>query len=306
MKIRSEVKVGLIGIATLVILIWGINYLKGRDILSNTYTLHAYYEDSEGLESSSPVLLKGVKVGYIDAIELQSDAPLPIHVSLNIEKAYPLKKGSTALLFSADLLGSRAIRLESSGEVGYLQHNDTINTATEANMLSSLTAQVLPVMQQIGDLAESLDSVVLKLDKLLETDAPANTLQNLSEISASLSASLSPGGPLQKSFNNLESFTSMLEAQEDEIASMTVHLNSISEAVDSAGIERIAEELTAASVEFTQLMEQINSGQGSAGKLIYSDSLYTHLLYLVADLDSLVNDLNENPQDYVRFSLFGK
>lgn len=306
MKIKSEVKVGLIGIATLVILIWGINYLKGRDIMSKTYTLHAYYEDSEGLESSAPVLMNGVKVGYIDAIELQADAPLPIHIRLNIEKAYPLKIASTALLFSADLLGSRAIRLESSEEEGYLQHNDTIHTATETNMLSSLTEQVLPVMQQIGDLAESLDSVVLKLDKLLETDAPENTLQNLSEISASLSASLSSGGPLYESFVNLESFTSMLEAQEDEIASMTRHLNSISEAVDSAGLENIAEELTAASTEFTQLLEQVNSGKGSAGKLIYSDSLYTHLLYLVADLDSLVNDLNENPQDYVRFSLFGK
>jgi len=306
MKIKSEVKVGLIGIATLVLLIWGINYLKGRDIFTKTYTLHAYFEDSEGLESSAQVLLKGVKIGYIDAIELQAEAPLPIHVILNIEKSHPLKIGSTAILYSADLLGSRAIRLESSEEEGYLQHNDTIHAATEANMLSSLTGQVLPVMQQIGDLAESIDSVVLKLDLLLETDAPDKTLQNLSEISSSLSASMSPGGPLYESFLNLESFTSMLEAQEDEIASMTFHLNSISEALDSAGIDRIGEELIAASAEFTQLMEQVNSGQGSAGKLIYSDSLHTHLLHLVADLDTLVNDLNENPQDYVRFSLFGK
>ncbi|MCD4710049.1 MAG: hypothetical protein K8R52_04325 [Bacteroidales bacterium] len=63
MKISSEAKVGLIGIATLVILIWGINYLKGRNILNNTYTLHAFYEDSEGLESSAPIVMNGMKIG---------------------------------------------------------------------------------------------------------------------------------------------------------------------------------------------------------------------------------------------------
>ena len=87
---------------------------------------------------------------------------------------------------------------------------------------------------------------------------------------------------------------------------MTEHLNSISESLDSAGIEDIAKELKAASGAFTQLLEQVNSGEGSVGKLVYSDTLYLHLQNLVSNLDSLVIDLQENPGDYVRFSLFGK
>jgi len=306
MKISSEAKVGLIGIATLALLIWGINYLKGRNILNSTYTLHAFYEDSGGLENSSPVLMKGMKIGYIDNIELQSGNPLPVHVILHVEKQYPVSNGSKALLFSADLLGTMAVRIESPGSGGDMLHNDTIRTAIEADMIASISSQVMPVMEKIGDLSESLDSVVQKLDKLLDSDAPAETLQDLSEISASLSSSLSPGGALYMSFHNLESFTSMLASQEDELKSMTGHLNSISETIDSAGIDRIANELLAASGAFTQLMEQLNSGEGSMGKLFYSDSLYAQLQNLLVDLDSLIIDLNENPQDYVRFSLFGK
>ena len=173
-------------------------------------------------------------------------------------------------------------------------------------MIASLTSQVMPVMVQIGDLSESLDSVVHKLDKLLASEAPDEALKDLAEISASLSSSLKPGGALHESFNNLESFTSMLESQEEELKSMTGHLNSISATVDSAGIDRIAEELVAASGAFTQLMEQLNSGEGSMGKLLYSDSLYSQLQSLVNNLDSLIVDLNENPKDYVHFSLFGK
>ena len=306
MKISSEAKIGLIGIATLALLIWGINYLKGRNILNSTYTLHAFYENSGGLENSSPVLMKGMKIGYIDDIELHPERPLPVHVIIQVEKQYLVSVGSSALLFSVDLLGSRAVRIESPGSGRKMQHNDTLLTAIEADMIASLSSQVMPVMEQIGDLSESLDSVVQKLDKLLDSEAPAETLKDLSQISASLSTSLSPGGALYMSFHNLESFTSMLESQEDEIKSMTGHLNSISESIDSAGIDRIANELMAASGAFTQLMEQLNSGEGSMGKLFYSDSLYAQLQNLVIDLDSLIIDLNENPQDYVRFSLFGK
>lgn len=306
MKISSEAKVGLIGIVTLAVLIWGINYLKGRNILNSTYTLHAFYEDSGGLENSSSVLMNGIKIGYIDAIKLQPELPLPVHVIFQVEKHYTVNNGSTATLFSADLLGTMAIRIVSSGNEGVMMHQDTLQSSTEKDMIASVSAQVMPVMEQIGDLAESLDSVVLKLDKLLDTDSPAELLDDLSDISSSLSASLSPGGALHESFDNLASFTAMLETQEDEIASMTGHLNSISESLDSAGIENIAEELQAASRAFTQLLEQVNSGEGSMGKLIYSDTLYLHLQNLVADLDTLVIDLKENPGDYVQVSVFGK
>ncbi len=306
MKISSEVKVGLIGIATLLVLIWGINYLKGRNILNNTYTLHAFYEHSGGLENSAPVLMSGIKIGYIEDIELQPELPSPVHVILHIEKRYPLDAGTTAVLFSADLLGTKAIKMEPSGEPGRMHHQDTARTSTEADMLSSITAQVTPVAEQIEHLAESLERVVQKLDTLLESDSPAILLEDLTEISASLSASLKPGGSLHTSFQNLESFTSMMESQEEEIASLTGHLNSVSESLDSAGIDRIAEELVHASGAFSQVMEQLASGNGSLGNLIYSDTLYVHLQNLVVDLDSLVVDLKENPKDYVQFSLFGK
>jgi phospholipid/cholesterol/gamma-HCH transport system substrate-binding protein len=306
MKISSEVKVGLIGIVTLAVLIWGINYLKGRNILNSTYSLHAFYEDSGGLENSSAVLMNGLKIGYIEAIELKPGQPLPVHVILHVEKKYPVSEGSKAILFSADLLGTMAIRVESSGHEASLKHQDTLRSFTEEDVFSSISAQVMPVMEQIGDLAESLDSVVLKLDKLLDSDSPADLLEDLADMSSSLSRSLAPEGALHESFHNLASFTAMLESQEEGIASMTGHLNSISESLDSAGIEDIANELKAASGAFTQLLEQVNSGEGSVGKLVYSDTLYLHLQNLVANLDSLVIDLQENPGDYVRFSLFGK
>lgn len=187
-----------------------------------------------------------------------------------------------------------------------MKHNDTIPAAIESDMFTTIGEQVMPVMEQIGILSTSLDTVVHKIDDLLASEATAGTLQNLQEISASLASSLGAGGALYNSFENLDSFGTMLRAQEEEFSSMVMHLNSISESVDSVDIEHIADELAGAAGAFNLLLEQMNSGEGSMGKLVYSDSLYLQLQNLVVSLDSLVTDLSENPQDYVHFSLFGK
>lgn len=306
MKINSEAKIGLIGVATLAILVWGINYLKGKNILQGNYTLHAYFENAGGMEKSSPVFMQGIKIGYIDNIELLQDLSKPVHVALHVEKQYPVRSGSKAILYSTDVLGTRAVRIDPPLSGAYMKHNDTMLAAIETDMFTSISDQVMPVMEQIGILSESLDSVVHKIDDLLASEATAGTLQNLQDISASLASSLRAGGALYNSFENLDSFGSMLKAHEDEISSTVMHLNSISESVDSADIERIADELANAAGAFNLLLDQMNSGEGSMGKLIYSDSLYLQLQNLVVSLDTLITDLNENPQDYVHFSLFGK
>jgi phospholipid/cholesterol/gamma-HCH transport system substrate-binding protein len=306
MKISIEAKVALIGIATLLVLIWGINYLKGRNILRSSYTLYAFYQDSGGLESSAPVLMNGIKIGYVEAISLEPEALLPVEIILHIEKAYPLRTGSSAVLFSADLLGSKAIRIEASQDEEFLMDQDTIASLLEPDLFSTIGEQALPVVHQIGQLAASLDSLAANMKDLLGSEAANEALQDVSDITASLRSSLEPGGSLHASIQNLESFSSLLAGQEDEIASMTSHLSAVSEALDSAGIDQISRELVATAAEFRSLMSQLNSGEGSLGKLIYSDTLYDHLENLVADLDSLVLDLSENPGKYVHFSLFGK
>jgi len=312
MKLSSEAKVGMIGIVTILVLIWGINYLKGRNILNSTYTLQAYYMNSGGLEPSSPILLNGVKIGYVDEVLLQQEEKFPIKVLLSIEKAYPLQSGSVATLASMDLMGTKGIRIDppakskSTANMGYYSDKDTIQSAFEPDMISNLQAQVMPVMEKIGDLAVSLDQVVRKLDTMLVSSSIQDILENVSEASGQLAASLEPGGSLNESFANLESFSYMLKEQEDELASLARHLNSISEAVDSAGLDRLSAELMSVSEQFNRLLTQVNSGEGSAGKLIYSDSLYVNLETLLSDLDTLINDLNKNPGDYVHFSLFGK
>jgi phospholipid/cholesterol/gamma-HCH transport system substrate-binding protein len=306
MKISIEVKVGIIGIATIVVLIWGINYLKGRNILSSTYEIYTHFSETGGLESSAPVLLNGVKIGYVDQIILRTDQVPPILLALHVEKEYPIPEGSKAELFSADLLGTKAIRIIPSQGIRDMDDQDTIMGSVAPDLVASLQNSLFPILDQVSRLAGSLDTLSRQLSDIAGSDAIGELLEHLASTTGSLKTALSPGGSLDQSFRNLESFTSVLHSQEEEVASMIHHLNSVSESIDSAQIDRLAGELYDASHQFNALLEQVNSGEGNAGKLFYSDSLYINLELLIADLDQLVKDLNEHPEDYVQISVFGK
>ncbi len=306
MKFINEVKLGLIGIVTIAVLIWGINYLKGRNILKGNYALYTFFQESGGLENSAPVLLNGVKVGFVDQIILRTDKDPPIEAVLRIEDKYSIAEASRAELFSADLLGTKAIRIVSSGGSRVMNDLDTIMSSTAPDLVSSLQSSLFPIFDQLGILAGSLDTLFRRVDTLISQDALSETLDHLSTITGSLKTSLDRGGSLDRSFGNLESFTGMLEGQKDEMASLITGLNAVVTALDSAGLDRLAGEFQDAAGQFHLLIDQVNSGEGSAGKLIYSDTLYENLNLLVSDLDILVRDLKENPEDYIQISIFGK
>jgi len=306
MKISNEAKVGIIGIVTIVVLIWGINYLKGRNIFSNTYTLCTFFSESGGLGSSSPVLINGIKVGYIDDLQLRTTESPAIKAVLSIEKEYTFGEGSRAELVSADLMGSKIIRIVPSGNQLLLQDQDTIDGWLEPDMISSLQSALFPILEKTNTLATSLDSLSMQMNKVLSQDALSQIIENLADLTYSLKKSLASGGSLNKSLRNLESFTAVLEEEKDEMASLITNLNSVSESLNRAGLDSLSAEMTSVFSQLDILIGQVNSGQGSAGKLVYSDSLYQSVNVLVADLDSLVRDLKENPNDYVQVSVFGK
>lgn len=306
MKLSSEAKVGIIGIITIIVLVWGINYLKGRNIFSSTYSLYTFFSESGGLESSAPVLLSGIKIGFVDQILLRTGETPPIEVVIEIEKEYAIPKDSRAELYSMDLLGSKAIRIILSGNDQLLNDLDTIEASVAPDLLTSLQERIFPLLDQVSTLAGSLDTLSMEFGLFMADEAIAESLHHLASITGSLKSSLGPGGSLYNSFRNLESFTGMLNEQEDEMAALIGNLNSVSASLDSAGLERLASELYAVSNQFNTLLAQVNSGGGSAGKLFYSDSLYENLEVLIADLDLLVKDLNEHPEDYVQISVFGR
>jgi len=173
-------------------------------------------------------------------------------------------------------------------------------------MLSALKTQAAPLMENVAALATSLDSLAGKLDQVVKDIHAREIMTNLAESASSLKALLKKGGHLDASLENVESITALLTENEEKIDSLLTNFQKVSSDLAAAELDSLSLNMQLLLKQAGLLVEHVNSGEGSAGAFIYSDSLYHSLTRLITDLDSLVNDLAENPEDYVQISVFGK
>jgi phospholipid/cholesterol/gamma-HCH transport system substrate-binding protein len=306
MKLTSEVKIGITGVVTIAVIIWGINYLKGRNILKGTYTIIAQYEQVDGLEPSANVMLKGFKIGTVEEVIFETEAAVPFTVVMEIEKTYPVRSSGIAEITSANLLGSKEINILPGAEGDYLENGDVINSSRSGDMIASLMEEVGPVITSLDAAVVRLDSTAAAVNRILEDPAVDMTIGNLEEISGSLRRQLGPGGDITATLSALKEVSETLGAQHASIATTVRNLEQISTQVGESALDTLINNLNEVAGNLRFMTGEMQQGKGSLGKLIYEDSLYQQIGQLISDLDSLITDVNANPKKYVSFSLIGK
>lgn len=306
MKLRYEVKIGLIAIAIISLFIWGYNFLKGKNILSSTNTYYAVYDNIDGLEEASPVSLSGFKIGVVENIKFHKKYQDKLVIRFSLSKKFNLPRGSKAIIYPATLIAGKAIKLELSQANELHTDGDTIIGILEKDMISSLTEELMPVKNKIESLVVSMDSVLSIFDDKRRDDLK-NSLDNINSITNDLEKHLDyNNSKLAVILNNVESISSNLKNNNEQITNILENFSNISDSLDQANIKTTILNANKTLSEFSKISYKINNGEGTIGMLINNDSLYNNLNNLAADLDSLVIDLNENPKRYVHFSLFGK
>ena len=306
MKLYKETKIGIIAAVIIALFVWGFNFLKGKNILSTNDSFYAVYSNIDGLEEANPVYISGYKVGVVESIKLLKFKQDKIVVKFSVEENINLPKNSKAIIYPATLIAGKAIKLEFSNSTEYHANGDTIIGILEQDLISSLSDELLPVKNKIEDLVVSIDSVLAIFDNQRKENLK-NSLDNINKITNELNELLdSENSKLANILSNAESISNNLKNNNKQISNILTNFSNISDSIEQANIKATILNANKTLAEFSQISNKINKGEGTIGMLINNDSLYINLNNLAADLDSLVIDLNENPNRYVHFSLFGK
>ncbi|MBI9053143.1 MAG: MCE family protein [Bacteroidales bacterium] len=306
MKLNKEVKVGLIAVAIIAVSIWGYSFLKGKNLLSTNDTYYAIYNNIDGLEEASPVLVSGFKIGLVESIKIHEHSRDRIIVKFSIEENIKLPKNTEAIIYPASLIAGKAIKIHFSDSQEFYSSGDTIIGILEKDMISSLSAELLPVKNKIESLVVSMDSVLSIFDNERRKDLKSS-LDNINKITNDLEQTLdTKNSKLATILSNVESLSTNLKNNNEQITNILQNFSNISDSLDQSNIKETILNANKTLAEFSEISQKINSGQGTIGMLINNDSLYNNLNNLAANVDSLVIDLNENPKRYVHFSLFGK
>ncbi|MDB4533266.1 MlaD family protein [Vicingaceae bacterium] len=295
MKISKEIKVGFVAIFAIAMSIWGVNYLKGNNLFIESKSVYAVYPKVPGLAVSSPIIINGVQCGVVDDIYFHPDKSSNVVVKLNItESAIKISKNSVADLISTDFMGGKAIGLKLGNSKAELENGDTIQSHFEKSMLEDFSEQMLPIKDRAEHLMTSMDTAVTKMTSTLENINGMFTTQNKRNFSQAL-ANLKTA---------LEGFDQMsITLNRTVKTKIDPTMDSFGELADSLKKLEFRATLTKAQTALegmSAVMDKMNKGEGTMGKLMTNDSLYNNLTGATKEMEELLEDIKLHPKRYFR------
>jgi phospholipid/cholesterol/gamma-HCH transport system substrate-binding protein len=292
-----EVKVGIMAIVAIFVLYFGLNFLKGIDIFSSVSNYYASYENIGGLVPSSPVYVKGFKVGQVEEIKYDFSKQNSFVVKISVAKDIQLPIGTKIELYDDGLMGGKAIQLiyaPITASQTMHQSGDTIESQMGTGLMAQLTGSLLPKIESIST---QTDSLIRSVRTLVDNKDLTKSIASIEHTTANLAVSSSQ---LKKMMNN-------------DVPHILGNVNDITSDFKqiSGKLKKIDYEATFASVDHTianlnLLTTKMNSSEGTIGLLLNNKDLYINLSNTAASADKLLIDLQKSPKRYVHFSLFGR
>lgn len=303
MKFSREIKTSLLVIFGIGFFYFGFNFLKGSSIFSKQKIVYAVYEEVEGLSIGADVNINGLSIGKITKIDFVPNST-EILVTMRIRSDLNFSKSSSAILYEAGLIGGKAIQIQTKFEQGNaIKSGDTLPSSTQPGFTELVNQQIAPLQQKLTSTLTSVDELFDGVSNVLNNQTQENlkttlteltrTVENINSISKKLDVLLSDN-------------TTAIDTTLKNLASTSSNLNQISDSLAMVNIKSMLDKYNQVAQNLNQILEQVNRGEGTAGKLINDPEVYQHLNETLNALQTLINDLKENPKRYVHFSLFGK
>lgn len=296
MKLTKEIKIALVAIVGILVMYFGINFLKGMNLFSTNNAYYMTFDDIQGLGASTPIYADGYKVGTVDGLEYDYKENGPIKVKVDINKDLRIPQGSKAEIVK-DLMGNLQVNLLlANNPRERVEPGGIIPGAVNGGMMDK-AANLVPVVEKM---LPKLDSILSSVNALLADPALAASLHNVETITSNLTVSTRELNTLMAGLNKqVPGMVRKANGVLDNTNRLTANLASL----DVQGTLNKVNQTLESAHQFT---EKLNSNQGSLGLLMNDTKLYDNLTSTMGHADSLVIDLKAHPKRYVHFSVFGR
>jgi phospholipid/cholesterol/gamma-HCH transport system substrate-binding protein len=306
LKLSRELKTGLVTAIIIALFFWGYNFMKGQNIFDTSpRTYFAKYSNIGGLSTASDVTINGMKVGKIVDITFDSDPESRgmLIVEFGVNNDFKFSKNSIATIYSASLMGGKALSIDASFEGEEALSGDLLAGKVERDMFTSLGETINPVQVKLERVLESADSLLNGLNSVLNKEGRRNLSETISGLNETVSgfknASVSLNNVINENKDELSSSISNL-------AITTENFAKLSDSLVSTNIVGTVDALRESITRFGVIMEGIEQGEGSVGKLLKDDGLYINLENASKELEELLREIKEHPRRFVNISIFGK
>lgn len=315
MKIKTEYKVGLIGLITILVLYFGIMFLKGKDIFNVETSYYTVFDDVSGLYKSNYIYLNGMKVGYIKDITMLDQNAKKFLVWIAVTSDVKIPVDSKIAIFASDILGSKALKINMGMSKNNFNKRDTIPSGIENGMLDQLANNLAPIAVKLNNVMTTFDSILIGVNNVMDRktqenimltmESIKNTAQSVENISLNLDKIIeSEQAKIKTILANAESITSNLKENNAALTNAINNFSNISDTIAKANLGTTITETNLSLKTLSNVLKAIENGEGNAGLLIKDDKLYKNLESSTKSLDLLIEDIKANPRKYIKLSIF--
>ena len=293
MKTRDEVLVGLLVVVAIVVTVLGSLWLA-RGGLSKGYPLYAKFPWGAGLKQGQPVLLVGVSVGYVDQVDLHQDGTLV--TTLRIAKNYKVPMTSKAAVIPNGIFGDQAVALTPSRpDPRSFKQGDTIPIGPSTPGIAQLTSKADSIARSVNAITSALQHEMVAAGGIRDMRNAIGATNRL-----------------------VTEFAAIAEEQSRQLSATMTSLRRATGAIDPAKVDSTVKNLRTASANMAEMSAQlketsgkldviiakVDSGNGSAAKLLNDPGVYNDTRALLQRMDSLLADMKKNPKRYFNVRIF--
>lgn len=313
LSISKEIKIALLGIVSILLFIFGFNYLKGSGVFSSTKMIKAEYDNVQGITPSSFVQLQGFNIGSVNKVSLSKEHPGKVLVEMSVDKNLQLPEDSKAEIVSLDLLGTKAVAIIKGTSAQMLKEDQMMTGSIELGTIESLGASATPAIDQVKSTLLSLDTTIKSINNILDPTTQQNLKSSLSSLNSTMNDFKSfakdlnaQSAKISSLINNLNSFSSNLDKNNATITSVLNNADATTKNLSKINFEATVSELKKTLDDLQLTLQKVNSGNGSLGLLMNDDKLYKNLKNTLSTANNLLYDINARPSRYINVSIFGK
>jgi phospholipid/cholesterol/gamma-HCH transport system substrate-binding protein len=306
LKVRNEIKVGVLILITLGLIYFGLNYLKGKDVFGKTISYYSVYDRIDGLTRDNPIMLNGAKIGRVSDVTLMPNKGNKILVKMEIQLEGLLVPDSTkAVIVDQDLLGSKEVNFEFPEVMTFDNPSDTLIPGIEKELgqvveeaLAPIQAKIERLVEETQDLVAHVQITVTTINETVKTaEAAIGSIKHATESIDTMVTNQS--AKLSRVLDNVGAITANLRSNSENINDILQNVAIISDSLTRANYATAIQNASSALAQFDSLITSINNGQGSLGLLVTDDQLYRNLEQAALEIDMLTEDIRRQPKRYL-------
>ena len=303
MRLSKEIKAAFFVLTTILLFIFGFNYLKGSSILDKQKTIYAVYDEVDGLLVGANVMINGLSIGNVTELDFLPNST-KILVTLKVKDKLNFSSKSTASIYETGVLGGLAISITPVFEKeSIIKTGDTLKSNVRPGLTELINRQIEPLSRQLQSTITSVDSIFTGASNVLNRQTQEEIKESISVLTSAIKAIKNSSIIIEQT---LTSKNTQINNTIDNFEKISSNLSNVSDELNSFGLSALLSNLEVSVDGIGSIVNKLESDNSTIGKLINEDEVYNNLNSSIESLNILINDIKANPKKYVHFSVFGR